>query len=161
MWHLVTARDDDASGSGSAAFDTDELFILSGGAAASASLAAAWATAGAVAVLHRFWLHDKYTSSENMTANAEKTFFQAWARAEGNGLLFLYCALYLGPVTKCLELVASHEATGLLWTAAISSACVCAAYRIGGYTTREQGESSTRSAVAAAACSLVAPCIPL
>eukprot|EP01043_Picozoa_sp_COSAG02_P047020 COSAG02_NODE_4464_length_5334_cov_9.211652_2_plen_1555_part_00 len=141
-WHVVTARDDpsSSSGSGSAAIDPDELVILSAGASVTVGLVSAWCTCGGMIVMHRYWLHRKYRYLEVLEGkdDAEAKFFQQWAGMEGAALLFLYSATYLGPVTECLKQIAVHEGDSfvpwVIWgsvVVAAASTCIASNARNG------------------------------
>eukprot|EP01046_Picozoa_sp_COSAG06_P000668 COSAG06_NODE_19_length_34432_cov_10.651832_15_plen_1584_part_00 len=99
------------SGSGSDGA-TGVRLVLSAQASAVGLAAGLWAACGTTVLLFRYALKAKYTSMANQAGGTPDTFFQSWAASEGNVLLFLYSAAYLGPVAQCLRSIAEHEGDG-------------------------------------------------
>eukprot|EP01046_Picozoa_sp_COSAG06_P028085 COSAG06_NODE_2510_length_6740_cov_25.711683_1_plen_1434_part_10 len=118
-----------SSSSSGALGGASEKCVLSTSASVALVATLIWCLLGTLARVHLWWLQSEYEALkfDMSKEKAEKQFFKQWARLEGQALLFLFCAVYLGPVSKCLPYIATKQHDDglhrsvplLLWTSFI------------------------------------------
>ena len=115
--------------SGSYGGGGDEQLNFSATATGVGLAAAGWSACGTVAVLYRVILRGVHAGikARGEEDDPDKAFFSAWAFGEGSGLLFLYMACYIGPVTACLEAIAAHDGDAFVPAVLWSTISACAA----------------------------------
>ena len=115
--------------SGSYGGGDDEQLNFSATATGVGLAAAGWSACGTVVVLYRVFLRRMHAAikARGEEADPDNAFFSTWAFGEGSGLLFLYMACYIGPVTACLEAIAAHDGDAFVPAVLWGTICACAA----------------------------------